>query len=128
MPTPPRAPGSANVGNVAKRWSQAGIGQESETAVLVEVDDHGLPWPAVQEKGDDAVVAGAGVALGAGVAVEDEVGALRVDCILRGGAAGRVKGLMLFHGHILQTGCDSPAGHPPPTGQHPALTGEHLFD
>ena len=63
---------SVALGRVPQRWGQAGVGEDSEAAVFVEVDHDGLTGATAQQEGHDAVVAGGGEALAAGPAVDHQ--------------------------------------------------------
>ena len=63
---------SAALGSVSQRWGQAGVGEYPKAAVFIEVDHDGLAGATAQQEGHDAVVAGGGVALAAGPAVDHQ--------------------------------------------------------
>ena len=96
---------SAALGSVSQRWSQAGVGEYPKAAVFIEVDHDGLAGATAQQEGHDAVVAGGGMALAAGLAV-DHQGACGTGRACRGT---RLMDRGVGHGHIFARGCDSPA-------------------
>lgn len=96
---------SAALGSVSQRWSQAGVGEYPKAAVFIEVDHDGLAGATAQQEGHDAVVAGGGMALAAGLAV-DHQGACGTG---RACSGTRLMDRGVGHGHIFAMGCDSPA-------------------
>lgn len=96
---------SAALGSVSQRWSQAGVGEYPKAAVFIEVDHDGLAGATAQQEGHDAVVAGGGMALAAGLAV-DHQGACGTG---RACSGTRLMDRGVGHGHIFARECDSPA-------------------
>ena len=96
---------SAAIGSVSQRWGQAGVGKYPQAAVFIEVAHDGLAGATAQQEGHDAVVAGGGVALAAGLAV-DHQGACGTGRTCSGT---RLMDWGVGHGDIFARGCDSPA-------------------
>ena len=88
---------------------QAGVGENAEAAVFLEVDHEGLAGSTTQQEAHDTVIAGRGVLLAAGGAVDHQ----RVAGVDRWCLWECHGNPWFVHGDILLEGCDSHPEHVP---------------